>query len=689
MPQSSSVLHQVLHGYRDGHRLLAGSISIPPGVQQTMLVLSDLSGHGKVNRFDEYITAYPLNEIGYYALAKTWYAREMPRPGCVWTHTLLVPFAMLASVRNMRSFTNFFVRPADGDFLSYSEPVLSLSFDEESDDRSSPTGISTAASLLFAIYGSPAAPVLVPVESPEAVENLFFEVWSQQWPRLRRSFTFCTGAIAGRRLGSRWFDLHAVPAKRLEEVHRSIDGAVKVKSDSESTIAPMPDWLDAASSDLVSSQDSDLRRFMFGLGAEAGGGRSAFSALVDMYLELVTSGPNVRARSKFMRSLESVFPSADQGAKFKEQLLSGTFWRGEFDSAIQRLGLLLLAKKETFAASKEDINLIVRGAWSEDAGELVDLLSATLQAKRQPNAAVFTAVASAMKPGQLAMFSERAMPLVLEIAKRQPILLVDPTFSGSEPRNEILVNYVAKKGTTKKDIRTVVSQWILEGNYVSIDQSVHANRSRVIPALLDLAGNSERIFDSLDEREWLSLIGIDFEVGLQWIGAQRKKILADKISTSAVALVVIVSPLNALPFDDEMAQIWAKLLTDDTEHQLLHKKTSLKLYQQAMQRTDDQAAWIASLAFPSIYRLPSRHQMSQSEWDELRKAVGDSDWYWDWDWCRSLREALIDKFVYLNWPINYFSEMIENDHEVGYSILDSYYYKSRHKKFLKRLTKKA
>ena len=40
--------------------------------------------------FESYLTAYPLPRSSLVAFARTWTAPEMPRPGCVWTHTLLI-----------------------------------------------------------------------------------------------------------------------------------------------------------------------------------------------------------------------------------------------------------------------------------------------------------------------------------------------------------------------------------------------------------------------------------------------------------------------------------------------------------------------------------------------------------------------------------------------------------------------
>jgi hypothetical protein len=39
-------VHQTLHGYSDGHRQLASSVTLKPRDIKTMLVLSDISGPG-------------------------------------------------------------------------------------------------------------------------------------------------------------------------------------------------------------------------------------------------------------------------------------------------------------------------------------------------------------------------------------------------------------------------------------------------------------------------------------------------------------------------------------------------------------------------------------------------------------------------------------------------------------------
>lgn len=106
-------IEQMLHGYDNGHRLLAGSVLLKNKADMdTMAMLSDWSEYVTADGGDSsYVTAYPLRENGYYVIAKTWYADEMERPGCVWTHSLLIPLEELNSIDNFSRIKDLFERP--------------------------------------------------------------------------------------------------------------------------------------------------------------------------------------------------------------------------------------------------------------------------------------------------------------------------------------------------------------------------------------------------------------------------------------------------------------------------------------------------------------------------------------------------------------------------------------------------
>jgi len=221
-PMQRPALHQLLHGYAEGHRLLEGSFTLQDDLTRLMLRMSDLSGSNMVAGFEDYITGYPLASTNAYALAKTWYAPEMPRPGCVWTHTLVIPSEVLTQILSLRVLMALFKRPTEGAFrgqyskdleldtvLSQGMPAPASPFDETG--REFPP-------LLWAYYGMGDRPVILAAKSSREFESLIFALWSQQWPSLRLAFTFCTGSLATRTLAGRPFDLQCAPTVMAREV---------------------------------------------------------------------------------------------------------------------------------------------------------------------------------------------------------------------------------------------------------------------------------------------------------------------------------------------------------------------------------------------------------------------------------------------------------------------------------------
>lgn len=118
-------IHQILHGYQDGHGRLAGSVQdITPQDAALMSKMSDWSGYrDPMGKDNSYITAYPLMESGYYVVAKSWYASEMERPGCVWTHSLLIILDGIESQFDFRSLEQFYQRPVRGEYGQYNKAI--------------------------------------------------------------------------------------------------------------------------------------------------------------------------------------------------------------------------------------------------------------------------------------------------------------------------------------------------------------------------------------------------------------------------------------------------------------------------------------------------------------------------------------------------------------------------------------
>ena len=119
-------LHQMLHGYKLGHNYIQGSIVLPSTHDMDKIAtLSDWSEYVGIDNMRDYITAYPLDESPYYVVAKTWYADAMRRPGCVWTHSLLIHKDDLAKITDFHNLSYLFEAPVteEESFDNYAPPL--------------------------------------------------------------------------------------------------------------------------------------------------------------------------------------------------------------------------------------------------------------------------------------------------------------------------------------------------------------------------------------------------------------------------------------------------------------------------------------------------------------------------------------------------------------------------------------
>lgn len=117
------IIHQALHGYNQGHNLLSSSVNLPIEDEDYMKVQSDWTEYANNGEDDSsYIKTYPLPDSKYYVIAKSWYAYEMSRPGCVWTHSLIINIEDIDSDFDFRSLYGIFNRP-ENSVYGYDRPI--------------------------------------------------------------------------------------------------------------------------------------------------------------------------------------------------------------------------------------------------------------------------------------------------------------------------------------------------------------------------------------------------------------------------------------------------------------------------------------------------------------------------------------------------------------------------------------
>lgn len=278
---SSIVVHQTLHGYNDGHRLISSSLPLDATDARLMLVMSDLSGPGVKPSSDGYLTGYPLERSGRYVLARTWAAPEMPRPGCVWTHSLIIENADLAKIKSAQALLGAFIRPTVTGAGSFYGAPITMS------PQLNPNGIKRTERvefLLQALYSSPTQQVVAEAGDPFEDERVATAIWMQQWPRLRRSFGFCTLSGMDRSAKGVALDLQLASEKDRQLRSKFPDAVIADRGTIIDALQPLL-------ADLIEPASSTLREFLKRTGGDVDGGRRAMLPLCELHVSLLGNHP--------------------------------------------------------------------------------------------------------------------------------------------------------------------------------------------------------------------------------------------------------------------------------------------------------------------------------------------------------------------------------------------------------------
>lgn len=617
-------IHQTIHGYRDGHRLLSCSLALGTEALRAMLVLSDMSGPSMQPGFDEYLTAYPLPGSDLFIFAKTWYAPEMQRPGCVWTHSLLIPRAQVSRVSSTRLLENFRRPRLEGVENAATTPVLldddapSVSKGDDFGDRA------VAAVLVGAVLGQP-RPVIVSVETAVQLEPAFLRLWEALWPAERARFAFCTGAIMPRSIAGSLLDLQAVPRAIPPSQFRKSATAAHVLD----LRAPNPPeaWVELVL-DGASRGDASFRTWLeAAAGADAG--RSVVPSLVPIFGQW--HAPNWSARavlanivggkgiepSTMVRLVGMVFDRAgsEDGATRRRELLQGLCGHRDADLA----SLISLLEEQTRRLFDE--------SRAEGCALVLSLLGAELTelGERVLRAAVLLLV-----PDDVGTFGDAQAPFLPTIAGANPTLAQSPVLwkrVGSRA-TEVLLQ-LSTANLSDEDRGGVIDAILMSGRDVPVDALVQfGGKGAILRALGALAAGQLQF-----SWQWRSALTAQPDAVLKWLEDQRtltprelelgSRLLSPKANPSRLAKVwQSGTSSGAGTFSPRVAAFGLAL---------------------ALAEGNPASALLAA-CFQPTYDVANGSRLEGEEWDWLRDQAPAVSWWRDWDKCERLAAALARLF---------------------------------------------
>ncbi|MER9651428.1 hypothetical protein [Mesorhizobium sp. M0199] len=217
------MVERQVHGYRQGHQLLAASAPLPKNDQSVVDRLSDVAGPLRPReRFESYLTAYPLPSGERFVLARTWQDLTVARAGCVRTLSLIIPMADWAAAEGLSPYLDLIGNDRLPDNSDATQAVVRATPPEPLP----PTPNLGGSELLEALFLEEARPVVVfDATDPELIAT---RLLTALWPSLRRKFAVSTFARSPRKIAGRDFDLVFAPkdarAKFADWNGRRVDG---------------------------------------------------------------------------------------------------------------------------------------------------------------------------------------------------------------------------------------------------------------------------------------------------------------------------------------------------------------------------------------------------------------------------------------------------------------------------------
>ncbi len=366
-PRSDIVIEQCLFGYRHGHRMLTSSRQLSTEVVQTFLGRTDATVDSSAQV--TILQGFPVLPAKAYAIGRTWAdRREDARPGTVLTHLLLIKPADLGLVGIIWPLLELLqIDPNDRDETDFAYP-LNLPNTAKYHPHLDQTNfhdfdVVKILEQLYqtAVHGTVAFRQRAGFAKNTIAERLLAAIWEQQWPRLRRSFSFIVSHQMSR--GSSIANQYAADLVMIKATDR-----LPIE-----TMDQPQDWIKILNDDLITP--GPLRQFLRVNGADLKETRSAMITLVKLYQCFTSSNWNQAVYRESAKIVLSKYRNANEGKLLKRRLFDLSEWLVRHDfRATEFIEVWLDLGRQGFTCIAMNWSRLIAVAKKENVTTLLNLV---------------------------------------------------------------------------------------------------------------------------------------------------------------------------------------------------------------------------------------------------------------------------------------------------------------------------
>lgn len=557
------IAEQLVFGYRDGHRRLAGSTELDKAAAAALLGATDANVGSRTRRL---ITALPLPSVDLYALCGTWPAPAGGRPGAVWAHALLVPLGHLGRLNELETLAAELRLPTVETLAEFSQPV-------ELTGEASPSDAPADPMVLAQLLAAAVAPDGVPVVATNDLasgEASLFALWNGAWGELRAKLSFRTRER-----------VKAAPQPGYLCVARRVTGmwrpTAAASNEYAATLAKAA-WLHEllVAHEAPGRNSRDLHGFLQAFGSESPPELAELIALGELF-DLVLAG----VPRPVARALARDHPTADQSRTLKRALFGPTYTRWWDPPEIDVVLAVLGVRGKGFGLRDLDFFDRVRGLVAGGQAERL-IRAVSGRVPKQVRALVLDAVIEEATPTLLCEALNADRVLGQEVARARPELLERPQTWSTATRDQATVLAAAVELSDR-----AIAAAVTAGQYAAIQPHVsltsaalrlaRAREFRALRMLIEHAPNGQA-FDGDEGNELrlqLAAAGIRTapvaelldalearraQVDETWLRAAVSALVGASRKQERRALEIVFGPLHHAITDDRLpTELWDDL----------------------------------------------------------------------------------------------------------------------------------
>lgn len=634
-------MQQMLFGYDRGHSLLASSRGVTKPFSSK--ILPDTDWDPRVpTKTEGYLSARPVKDEKSYVVMKTWRAPEMPRPGCVWTQVLIIAEADLSRIPDLTVLAHHFKRPQDtDDFSSYNReiaietPTRAASLNDV-EER-------IVQSLVKLVYTGQYDHTAT--EKAESVESAFLAIWSQQWPALRRRFSFRTA-----------------PLPRNKQTRRSDYEVELISSEPTSNLKPHDrkrDVLGLVTRDIVKGGSTAFRRFLWRYGADTNGARENLLFLAHIYQELKMAQDGQTDVPELIAEIGELFPKLSSAHLLKKDLTQPADADFSLLPALDQFDVVLGVQSAGLSSTFPKLGPVHRKSvnrWMDSRPtEFADLLIALGDDPSAFADSVYKGVSSSKDRDFIWQLLEKSEMAFIRALGSSVIHLADDRIS--QLTDERLLEILeAVAPSNAKSLARLVPRLLLRENTALISTVNSAAPEAVTAAVVS------RVAEEIEKDQSGNSVHMNWVECVKDIPAQIINFAENSIESRRQLLVcryLLNADTRKLPIS-----VWTSRL-DRIKNDLrgsLDLEFRVFLLIQALSAPDETAPVIFQDTFDQVYDALASDKLRFRTEMQLAEHLPHIGWFNNWDKCLRLKIAIVSCYKHLSLSKKQLRKVTSNVH---------------------------